>query len=290
MLSKQNFGKYEMVLPKLDIIHQPDAVPNHIQIPDYTNIRPIAKDPIHIHQEDEIIKIRNAARIAANVLKQGIANVQPGMTTLELNNSIRDLIFENNSYPSPLNYRSFPKSICTSVNNVLCHGIPDDRELVDGDIVNIDVTVYCDGYHGDLSTMCLIGNVDEPGKELVLRNKEALELALSVVEPGQKFNEIGRVIEEYATKYGYTVDRNFCGHGIGSRFHQEPLVCHFKNDMEAIMEPGMIFTIEPVFIQGRSGYKIWPDGWTVVSKDGSRSAQHEHTVLVTSNGYEVLTA
>jgi methionyl aminopeptidase len=183
----------------------------------------------------------------------------------------------------------FPKSICTSVNNVLVHGIPDQRQLQEGDIVNVDVTVYHSGFHGDCSATFLVGSVDEEGKRLVEVTKEALQRAIDVCGPGVPFNMIGKTISILARKEGYTVSKAYCGHGIGRRFHELPLVYHHYNDDPGTMEAGMTFTIEPLLCQGKEGERKWNDGWTVTSKDGGRSAQFEHTVVITEDGARVMT-
>jgi methionyl aminopeptidase len=283
-------GNYEILQPNLQWEHQPNTVPNHIRRPDYSQLQPL--DPygeIPIHTEQEIQGIRNACRIAKEVLDIACTQTQQGMTTLDIDKLVHEEIIKRNAYPSPLLYHGFPKSICTSVNNVLVHGIPDNRKLLEGDIVNIDITVFFQGFHGDTSRTIGIGSIDDRAQQLIAHNRKALELAIAVVKPNVPFSEIGRVIEAYAEQFSYSVDKSFCGHGIGRNFHQPPLILHHENDETELMQPGMIFTIEPIFCQGTAGFIKWPDGWTAVSKDGSLSAQHEHTILVTQSGSDILT-
>jgi methionyl aminopeptidase len=285
------FGNYQLLVPNLTARHEFNSVPAHIKRPDYSNVAPI--DPnaaIHIHSELEIQGIEHASQIAKTVLELACSTTTVGMTTLEIDELVHMEIIKRNGYPSPLHYQGFPKSVCTSINNVLCHGIPDGRKLLDGDIINIDITVYFEGFHGDTSRTIGVGNVDKQGLDLIQNNKSALELTIETIKPGESFSKIGQVIHDYADRFNYSVDQNFCGHGIGKLFHQPPLILHYRNNQDAIMKPGMVFTIEPIFCQGSMfGYLKWPDGWTVVSKDGSRSAQHEHTILVTESGSKVLT-
>jgi methionyl aminopeptidase len=194
------------------------------------------------------------------------------------------------AYPSTLGYRGFPKSLCTSLNEVICHGIPDDTIVADGDIVNIDITAYIDGVHGDTNATFLAGDVAEESRLLAERTHEAMMRGIRAVAPGRQLNVIGRVIESYARRFGYGVVRDFTGHGIGTTFHSGLVVPHFDDPgADTIMEPGMTFTIEPMLTLGTIDYDIWPDGWTVVTKDRRRTAQFEHTILVTDTGHEILT-
>lgn len=196
----------------------------------------------------------------------------------------------NNSYPSPLRYLGFPKSVCTSINNIACHGIPDDRKLEDGDIINVDITVYLNSFHGDCSKTFLIGDVDERGKYLVHHNEQALMRAIEVCKPGEKFNTIGKTISKYAKEVDLRIVPAFIGHGIGAFFHGPPEIFHFDNDFPVgIMQPGMTFTIEPIFSLGTEEIELWEDGWTAATVDGSRTSQFEHIVLITDNGCEILT-
>lgn len=215
--------------------------------------------------------------------------MQVGVSTDEIDLQVHQFIINHGAYPSPLFYRSFPKSVCTSVNNVVCHGIPDDRQLKNGDIVNIDVTVYIDGHHGDCSETCLVGEVDEEGCHLVNITRLCLEEAIEICAPGQNFSYIGTVIDACARRHKLRVVPNFIGHGIGSYFHGPPDIYHFRNRLPGIMQEGMTFTIEPALSLGSSQCRILSDGWTAVTTDGSRAAQFEHTVLITKYGVEVLT-
>lgn len=215
--------------------------------------------------------------------------IEPGITTNELDATAHEYLCDHGAYPSPLGYRKFPKSICTSKNEVICHGIPDDLPLTDGDIVNLDVTAYLDGVHGDTSATFPVGVVDESSQLLMDRTQEALRRGIAVVAPGRELNAIGRVIEAYANRFGYGVVRDFTGHGIGRDFHTGLVVPHYDDpDLDVIMKPGMVFTIEPMLTAGSIDYDVWPDGWTVVTRDGGRSAQFEHTVVVTDSGVDVL--
>lgn len=246
---------------------------------------------IHIKTISEIERMRLAGRLAAEVLEMIEPYVQPGVTTEELDRICHDYIVEvQKAVPAPLNYRGFPKSICTSVNHVVCHGIPGPRKLKPGDIVNIDITVIKDGYHGDTSKMFFVGEVKPYAEHLVRVTQEALYLAIREVRPGVRLNQLGRVIQHHAERHGFSVVREFCGHGIGREFHEDPQVLHyFEPQYDLVLEAGMTFTIEPMINQGKRHIKILPDGWTAVTKDHKLSAQWEHTILVTPNGYEVLT-
>lgn len=207
----------------------------------------------------------------------------------EIDASTHDFIVAAGGYPSPLNYHGFPKAICTSLNEVQCHGIPDDRPLQQGDILNIDVSCYVGGFHGDCSAMAVVGEVDEASQRLIEATYRCLELGIAVCRPGTEFREIGRVVSQYAHQCGYTLAEDFCGHGIGRAFHEEPIVMHIENKDRTVMQPGMVFTIEPILCEGQPDYRIWDDNWTVVSRDGGRASQAEHTILITEQGHDVLT-
>ena len=197
---------------------------------------------------------------------------------------------EHGAYPSTLGYREYPKSLCTSVNEVICHGIPDDRPLEDGDIVNVDITAFLDGVHGDTNATFLVGDVDEESRLLVERTREALNRGIKAVKPGRQVSIIGRVIESYAKRFGYGVVRDFTGHGIATAFHSGLIIPHYDDErFDDVIEPGMTFTIEPMLTLGSHDYDLWDDGWTATTKDKSRTAQFEHTLLVTTTGAEVLT-
>jgi methionyl aminopeptidase len=234
--------------------------------------------------------MRVAGRIAAAALSEVGRHVAPGVTTDELDQVGHDFLVERGAYPSTLGYRGFPKSLCTSVNEVVCHGIPDSTQLHDGDIVNIDITAYIGGVHGDTDATFLVGEVAEEDRLLVERTREALNRAIRAVRPGRPVSVIGRVIESYARRFGYGVVRDFTGHGIGTAFHSGLVIPHYDDPAHStVMEPGMTFTIEPMLNLGTHEWEMWDDGWTVVTKDRRRSAQFEHTILVTESGAEVLT-
>ncbi len=246
---------------------------------------------ITINHSDDIEKMRIAGRLAADVLKMIKPHVQAGITTDELNQICHDYIVNvQKAIPAPLNYHGFPKSVCTSVNHQVCHGIPSDRKLKDGDIVNIDVTVLKDGYHGDTSQMFVVGKASILAERLIQITQQCMYLGISQVKPGAHFGDIGAVIQEHAEKNRFSVVREYCGHGIGKVFHEPPNVLHYgKAGTGDMLKPGMIFTIEPMINAGKRDVKLLPDGWTVVTKDHSLSAQWEHTILVTENGFDILT-
>jgi methionyl aminopeptidase len=247
---------------------------------------------IHIKSPQEIEKMRIAGRLAASVLDMIGPYVQAGITTEELNTLCHNFIVDElDAIPAPLNYRGFPKSICTSINHVVCHGIPGDKKLKKGDILNIDVTIIKDGYHGDTSKMFFIGESSIMAKRLVEVTYECLWKGIEIVRPGIHLGDIGYVIQQHAEKQHFSVVREFCGHGIGSEFHEDAIqVLHYgKPDTGLSVQAGMTFTIEPMINAGKAGVKVLPDGWTAVTRDRSLSAQWEHTLLVTPDGYEVLT-
>lgn len=247
---------------------------------------------IHIKSPEEIAKMRVAGRLAAEVLEMIEPYVKPGVSTLELNDICHRYIVEKQqAIPACLNYRGFPKSICTSVNHVVCHGIPNEKPLKAGDIINIDVTVIKDGYHGDTSKMFFVGECSIMAKRLTRVTQECLYLGIKTVKPGAKLGDIGAIIQKHAEAHHYSVVREYCGHGIGSIFHEDALqVLHYGSAGTGIeLVPGMTFTIEPMINAGKRFIRLLPDGWTVVTKDHSLSAQWEHTLLVTESGVEVLT-
>jgi methionyl aminopeptidase len=234
--------------------------------------------------------MRAAGAAAAEVLMEVGAAVAVGVTTDELDRIGHEAAIARGSYPSTLNYNGYPKSLCTSINEVICHGIPDDRPLADGDIVNIDVTVFLDGVHGDTSCMWAVGEVDEASRRLVQVTRECMFLGIDAVAPGLPVNVIGRAIEDHAKAHGLGVVRAFIGHGIGEAFHTGLQIPHgYEPSATTILEPGMTFTIEPMLTIGNPNHLIWDDGWTAVTVDGSRSAQFEHTIVVTDDGHELLT-
>jgi methionyl aminopeptidase len=240
---------------------------------------------------DEIAKMRIAGRLAADVLEMIGQYVCPGVTTDELDGICHDYIVKvQDAVPAPLNYRGFPKSICTSVNHQVCHGIPSNKRLKNGDIVNIDITVIKDGYHGDTSKMFYVGEPSILARRLVKITQQAMRLGISQIRPGATLGDVGHAIQRYVEAQGCSVVREYCGHGIGREFHEEPQVLHYGNPGEGlVLEPGMCFTVEPMVNAGKRFIKLLPDGWTVVTKDRSLSAQWEHTVLVTPQEHEILT-
>jgi methionyl aminopeptidase len=247
---------------------------------------------VTIKTADEIEKMRTAGRLAAEVLQMIGEHVVPGVTTEQLNTICHDYIVKvQNAIPAPLNYKGFPKSICTSVNHVICHGIPSEKKaLKNGDIVNIDITVIKDGYHGDTSKMFYVGEPSIVAKRLVNITQECMYIGIEMVKPGVRLGDIGAAIQKHAERNYFSVVREYCGHGIGKIFHEEPQVMHYgKKGTGMAIQEGMTFTIEPMINQGKRHCKLLPDEWTVVTKDHKLSAQWEHTILVTSDGFEILT-
>ena len=266
-------------------------VPDHIERPPYAATgEVVAWDEPIIKSAVIIDKMRVAGAVAAEILSLAGAAVRPGITTDELDAYVHDLYIERGAYPSPLNYHGYPKSVCTSVNEVICHGIPDSRRLIEGDIINLDVTAYIGGVHGDTNATFTVGEVDPVSRELIARTEECMWFGIEAVRPGRPLSDIGRAIEEHAKKFGYGVVRAFIGHGIGEQFHTDIQVFHYHEPRAStIMRPGMTFTIEPMITLGAWQHRMWDDGWTAVTIDGRRTAQFEHTVLVTDDGVEVLT-
>jgi methionyl aminopeptidase len=266
------------------------AVPPEVARPEYAATGHPREGGKDVKSADELERLRRACRAAAQVLRMGGAAVRPGITTEALDELCHRETVRLGGYPSPLGYRGFPRSICTSPNEVICHGIPDSRPLEDGDIVNLDITVYLDGMHGDCSATYLVGQVDEAGQRLVRVARECLEQGISAVRPGRPVSAIGSAIEPYAARFGFGVVRDYCGHGIGETFHTSLQIPHHVDPRaRRLMEPGMTFTIEPMITEGDWQAALWPDGWTAVTADGLRSAQFEHTLLVTADGAEILT-
>ena len=265
-------------------------VPSSITAPEYVGRkRPRLGEP-DVKDPETIERMRVAGRIAAQALEEVGRHVTPGVTTDELDRVGHEFLVSRGAYPSTLGYRGYPKSLCTSLNEVICHGIPDDTVIADGDIVNVDITAYIGGVHGDTNATFMAGNVDEESRLLVERTHEAMMRGIRAVAPGRPLNAVGRVIESYARRFGYGVVRDFTGHGIGTTFHSGLVVPHFDDpDVTVIMEEGMTFTIEPMLTLGTIDYDIWPDGWTVVTADHKRTAQFEHTILITADSYEILT-
>ena len=246
---------------------------------------------ISIKTAAEIDKMRIACRLAADVLDVIEPYVRPGISTDELDRICHDYIVkQQHAVPAPLNYRGFPKSICTSVNHQVCHGIPGPKTLKSGDIVNIDITVIKDGFHGDTSKMFLVGECSLKARRLVEAAQQAMYLGIAQIAPGVPLNRIGKAIQGHTEALGFSVVREFCGHGIGRAFHEDPQVLHYYDStVDTVIRPGMTFTVEPMINAGKRHVKILPDGWTAVTKDHSLSAQWEHTILVAENGYEILT-
>jgi methionyl aminopeptidase len=267
------------------------SVPDSIVRPPYAESGvPIRVEESRVKSSDVIDRMREAGRVAAEVLRLAGEAVGVGVTTDEIDQYVHDLCIERGAYPSPLNYNHFPKSVCTSVNEVICHGIPDDRALQDGDIVNLDVTTYLNGVHGDTNATFLVGDVDPESRRLVRVTEECMWKGIEAVEPGRAVSDIGRAIEEHAKKHRFGVVRAFIGHGIGEQFHTDLQILHYYDPRSTtVMRPGMTFTIEPMITMGTWKHVLWDDGWTAVTADGKRTAQFEHTVLVTDDGAEVLT-
>ncbi|MGR8920809.1 MAG: type I methionyl aminopeptidase [Gammaproteobacteria bacterium] len=248
--------------------------------------------PVTIKSAEEIARMREAGRLAAEVLDMIAPHVRPGVTTLELDRICHDYIVnEQQAIPAPLDYHGFPKSICTSVNHVVCHGIPAAKKLKNGDIINIDITVIKDGYHGDTSKMFIVGDGSIKARRLVDTAYECLRIGIDLVRPGARLGDIGAAIQAHAEGRNYAIVREYCGHGIGRQFHEEPQVLHYGTPGTGlVLSPGMTFTIEPMINAGKRHVKLLADQWTVVTKDHSLSAQWEHTILVTEDGRDVLTA
>jgi methionyl aminopeptidase len=265
-------------------------VPATIVRPEYVG----KKSPKTGEQDVKSPEIIEAMRIAGKIAGQALAEVgkavRPGITTDELDRIGHEYLLDHNAYPSTLGYRGFPKSLCTSINEVICHGIPDDTVVRDGDIINIDITAYIGGVHGDTDATYLCGDVAEDSRLLVERTHEAMMRGIKAARPGRAINVIGRVIEAYAKRFGYGVVRDFTGHGIGTTFHSGLVIPHYDDPHATrIIEAGMTFTIEPMLTLGTHEYDMWADGWTVVTKDRRRTAQFEHTLLITDSGAEILT-
>ena len=267
------------------------VVPGTIGRPPYADtgvVRSLGESDIKAPEVIE--RMRTAGKVAAEILRLGGERIEPGLATDELDEYVHALHVERNAYPSPLNYHEYPKSLCTSVNEVICHGIPDTRALQDGDIVNLDVTSYVDGVHGDTNATFLVGDVDDESRTLVRVTEECTWLGIEAVAPGRPLSDIGRAIEDHATSHHYGVVKAFIGHGIGEQFHGDIQVLHYYDPRSSlIMRPGMTFTVEPMISLGTWQHRMWDDGWTAVTADGKRTAQFEHTVLVTDDGVEVLT-
>ena len=267
------------------------SVPSTIARPEYVD-RP-APQPFRgseVKDADTIERMRVAGRLAGQALAEVASHIAPGVTTDELDRIGHEFVCDHGAYPSTLGYKGFPKSLCTSINEVICHGIPDSTVLEDGDIVNIDITAFIGGVHGDTDATYPVGEVDDESRLLIERTHAAMMRGIKAVAPGRPINVIGRVIEAYARRFGYGVVRDFTGHGIGTAFHSGLVIPHYDEPaFDALIEEGMTFTIEPMLTLGTIDYDMWDDGWTVVTADRQRSAQFEHTLLVTASGAEILT-
>jgi methionyl aminopeptidase len=282
-------GQANLVRPGLVSPRRP--VPAEIPRPDYAATgRPGRGSGRLVKTDEEIVRLRRACRAAAEILEQTGRAVAPGVTTDRLDVVCHEACIRHGGYPSPLNYHGYPKSVCTSVNEVICHGIPDSRPLAEGEIVNLDVTIYLDGVHGDTNATFGVGEIDPASRQLIDVTRECLAKAIAVVGPDVRLNEIGRAIQTHAEANGFGVVRAFVGHGIGDTFHMAPQVPHyFDPRLTSRMQPGWVFTIEPMITMGDWHHRMWDDDWTAVTADGSRTAQFEHTVLVTEQGADVLT-
>lgn len=267
-------------------------VPSRISRPEYVGRPgPAPYTRGDVYSPDEVELIREAGRIAAQAIERVGEAVRPGVTTEELDAIGHEFLLAHDAYPSTLGYRGYPKSICSSVNEVICHGIPDDTVIEDGDIVNIDITAYKNGFHGDSNQTFIAGTASDEVAGLVERTREALNRGIKAVAPGRQVNVIGRAIESYAKRFGYGVVRDFTGHGVGAAFHSGLIIPHYDSAPahDDVMEPGMVFTIEPMLTLGTHEWEMWADDWTVVTRDRSITAQFEHTLVVTERGAEVLT-
>lgn len=268
------------------------SVPRDIERPEYVGkSTPKAHRGGYVQTPEAIQKIRVASHIAAEATQVVGSQIQAGMTTNDLDVLAHEFLISKGAYPSTLGYRGFPKSLCTSLNEVICHGIPDNTVIEDGDIVNLDITAYKDGYHGDTNATFLVGNVRQEVRDLVERTKIALERGIAAALPGREVNIIGRAIESYAKRFNYGVVRDFTGHGIGETFHNGLIIPHYDSAprYDDVIEVGMVFTIEPMLTLGTHSWDIWSDNWTVTTRDKSWTAQFEHTIVINADGPEILT-
>lgn len=291
---KPNFGVYDIV--DLGNVSERRTVPEYVTLPSYAKTGIVDDEPDQnsapeIHTEGQIEMLRQSCKFAKFVLNSAISQLKVGITTDEIDSFVHDLIIDNNAYPSPLNYNGFKKSVCTSINNVVCHGVPDDRPIQDGDLISVDVSVYLNGFHGDCAATYCVGQVDSYGKKLMNIAEQCMYKGIEACGPGKSFLGIGKAIEIIALKSNHHVVPSITGHGIGTYFHGPPVIFHSTLlHYPGIMKPGMVFTVEPVITQGTNEIEILPDGWTVVTVDNSRGAQFEHTILITEYGYDILTA
>lgn len=274
------------------VLSQQRSVPGEIVRPPYVGkATPPAHQGGDVYDAESIEKIRRAGRISSQALDLIGAVLKPGMTTDEIDRIGHEFVLDHGAYPSTLGYRGYPKSLCTSVNEVICHGIPDDTVLQEGDLVNVDITSYLDGVHGDTNRTFIVGEGTQEVRDLVERTEEALRRGIKAVAPGREVNVIGRTIESYAKRFGYGVVRDFTGHGVGTSFHSGLIIPHYDSAplYNDVMEVGMVFTIEPMLTLGTHEWDIWADDWTVTTKDKSWTAQFEHTLVVTETGADILT-
>lgn len=267
------------------------AVPAHIPRPEY-----VGKPAPAPHQGGDkydletIQRIRRASKIAAQALEVVLSSAKPGMTTDDLDRIGHEFLISHNAYPSTLGYRGFPKSLCSSMNEVICHGIPDDTVLEDGDLLNIDISAFIDGVHGDTNGTVLVGKGTQELEDLVHRTREAMHRGINAAMPGRQVNIIGRAIETYAKRFNYGVVREFTGHGVGPSFHTGLIIPHYDEpEYDTLIEVGMVFTVEPMITLGTADWDMWQDDWTVTTKDKQHTAQFEHTILITEDGPEILT-
>ncbi|KAJ7605304.1 peptidase M24, structural domain-containing protein [Roridomyces roridus] len=273
-------------------------IPDHIQRPDYAtdgipkSEKKAYASPPEMHGPEVIEKLRTVCRMSREILDLAAAALRPGITTDEIDEIVHNATIERNAYPSTLNYRNYPKSLCTSVNEVVCHGIPDQTRLKEGDIINLDISVYYQGYHGDVNGTYPVGKIDDESAKLLRTSRECLDKAIALCKPGALIRDLGKTIEPIARANGCSAVRTYTGHGINTSFHSPPDIPHYaKNKAMGTMKPGMIFTIEPMINLGPNGGEVhWPDNWTATTTDGRRSAQFEETILITETGFEILTA
>ena len=267
------------------------SVPSHIPRPEYVGKQAPQPHVTGDRYDDQTVgRIRTASTLAATALRLILDSAKPGMTTDELDQIGHDFLVSNGAYPSTLGYRGFPKSICTSLNEVICHGIPDNTVISDGDLLNVDITAFLDGVHGDTNASIIVGEGSDEAIQLVERTREAMLRGIKAAIPGRQVNVIGRAIESYAKRFGYGVVRDFTGHGVGTSFHTGLIIPHYDaREYSTVIEPGMVFTVEPMITLGGIDWDMWEDGWTVTTKEKSITAQFEHTILITESGPEILT-
>lgn len=267
------------------------AVPSHIQRPEYVGKPgPAPHKGGDKYNLETITRIRKASKIAAQALEVVLQSAKPGVTTDDLDRIGHEFLISQDAYPSTLGYRGFPKSLCSSMNEVICHGIPDDTVLEDGDLLNIDISAYIDGVHGDTNGTVLVGEGSTELQELVERTKEAMHRGINAALPGRRVNIIGRAIETYAKRFGYGVVKEFTGHGVGPSFHTGLIIPHYDEpEYDTLIEVGMVFTVEPMITLGSADWDMWADDWTVTTRDKQHTAQFEHTILITEDGPEILT-